>query len=284
MMKIGIESAGYIEHYGLREGLRRMKAQGYETLDYQTLADTETSLYTCSEAEYTKKLIEVRNECAAAGIEISQTHGPWRWPPQDYTEEQRAERFEKMVKAIRGTAILGCPYMVIHSILPFGDDKDPDPERLWSMNYEFMGRLADAGREYGVIVCHENMPMLALSNSTPEAILKFVRTLNHPNFKICLDTGHCAVFGLSVGDAVRMTGKELLRVLHVHDNDGHGDRHWLPYTGVIDWDDFSNALEEIGFEGSLSLETHIPNSVPDGAEREAAENKLFLDAKRLARR
>ena len=32
------------------------------------------------------------------------------------------------------------------------------------------------------------------------------------------------------------------------------------------------------------LETHIPNSVPDGAEREAAENKLFLDAKRLARR
>ena len=189
MMKIGIESAGYIEHYGLREGLRRMKAQGYETLDYQTLADTETSLYTCSEAEYTKKLIEVRNECAAAGIEISQTHGPWRWPPQDYTEEQRAERFEKMVKAIRGTAILGCPYMVIHSIMPFGDDKDPDPERLWSMNYEFMGRLADAGREYGVIVCHENMPMLALSNSTPEAILKFVRTLNHPNFKICLDTG-----------------------------------------------------------------------------------------------
>ncbi|UKI13128.1 MAG: sugar phosphate isomerase/epimerase [Oscillospiraceae bacterium] len=153
-----------------------------------------------------------------------------------------------MVKAIRGTAILGCPYMVIHSIMPFGDDKDPDPERLWSMNYEFMGRLADAGREYGVIVCHENMPMLALSNSTPEAILKFVRTLNHPNFKICLDTGHCAVFGLSVGDAVRMTGKELLRVLHVHDNDGHGDRHWLPYTGVIDWDDFSNALEEIGFE------------------------------------
>ena len=62
MMKIGIESAGYIEHYGLREGLRRMKAQGYETLDYQTLADTETSLYTCSEAEYTKKLIERTSE------------------------------------------------------------------------------------------------------------------------------------------------------------------------------------------------------------------------------
>ena len=48
--------------------------------------------------------------------------------------------------------------------------------------------------------------------------------------------------------------------------------------------EINDALEEIGFEGSLSLETHIPNSVPDGAEREAAENKLFLDAKRLARR
>lgn len=283
-MKIGIESAGYIGHYGLREGLRRMRAQGYETLDYQDLINTDTPLFACSEAEFTKALIEVRNECAAAGIEISQTHGPWRWPPQDFTEEQRAERFEKMVKSIRGTAVLGCPYMVIHPIMPFGDDRDPEPDKLWDMNYEFMGRLADAAREYGVTVCYENMPMTALSNSTPDAILKFVRTLNHPNFKICLDTGHCAVFGLSVGDAVRKIGKDLLRVLHVHDNNGHADLHWLPYTGVIDWDDFSDALAEIGYEGSLSLETSVPGNIPDGAEREAAENKLFLDAKRLARR
>lgn len=134
-MKIGIETAGYVARYGLYEGLRRMKEQGYEALDYQALAGTDTPLYNGTEAEFERQLTEGRNACADAGIEISQTHGPWRWPPQDATEEQRAERFEKMSKAVRATAILNCPYMVIHPIMPFGWKRDPDPELLWNMNY-----------------------------------------------------------------------------------------------------------------------------------------------------
>lgn len=147
-----------------------------------------------------------------------------------------------------------------------------------------MGRLADVGKEYGVTVCFENMPMPALSIATPEAVMRFVRTLDHPNFKVCFDTGHCAVFGISAGDAVRMLGKDLMRVLHVHDNDGRRDCHWLPYAGVIDWDDFSDALTEIGFDGSMSLETYVPHSVPNGPEREAEEDRLFRDACRIAKR
>lgn len=189
-----------------------------------------------------------------------------------------------MSKAVRATAILNCPYMVIHPIMPFGWKQDPDPELLWNMNYEFMGRLADVGKEYGVTVCFENMPMPALSIATPEAVMRFVKTLDHPNFKVCFDTGHCAVFGTSAGDAVRMLGKDLMRVLHVHDNDGHRNCHWRPYTGIIDWDDFSNALTEIGFDGSMSLETYVPHSVPNGPEREAEEDKLFRDACRIAKR
>ncbi len=283
-MKIGITSNGYIGRYGLGEGLARMKAHGYETLDSQMFIHTDTPLFTCSEAEFEKEVTDARSACADAGIEISQTHGPWRFPPQDATEADRTERLESMIKSVRGTAMLGCPYMVIHPIMPFGPSSDPEPERLWDMNYEFMRKLADAGREYGVTICFENMPMTKLSISTPEAVLKFVGTMNHPNFKICLDTGHCAVFGLSAGDAVRTIGRDLLCVLHVHDNNGHSDYHWLPYTGVIDWDDFSDALEEIGFEGSLSLETHVAQDVPDGDEREAAEKALFMSAKRIARR
>lgn len=283
-MKIGIESGAYLSRYGQEEGLSRMRAQGYECVDFQSFCHTDTPLFAGSEAEFEVTLKNVREACANAGIEISQTHGPWRWPPQDFTEENRAERLEKIIKSVRGTAILGCPYMVIHPIMPFGDNQDPEPERLWDMNYEFMRKLADAGREYGVTVCYENMPMRALSISTPEAILRFVKTLDHPNFKVCLDTGHCAVFGLSVGDAVRLLGKEYLRVLHVHDNDGRGDLHWLPFTGVIDWADFTGALQEISFDGTLSLETHVADKLPDGAERAVAEQKLFEDARRLAGR
>ena len=107
--------------------------------------------------------------------------------------------------------------------------------------------------------------------------------INHPLFKICLDTGHCAVFGESPADAVRLIGKEYLRVLHVHDNDGKNDRHWLPYNGVIDWADFSLALAEIGYEGTLSLETRAPARIPADI-LEPQEIALFHMGKKLANR
>lgn len=284
MMKLGIMSGAYLDRYGLQEGLARMRAHGYECVDYDNFCDTTTPLFQGTEAEFEHSLIDVRTACADAGIQISQTHGPWRWPPRDSTEEDRAERLEKMIRSVRGTAILGCPYMVIHPIMPFGCNRDPEPERMWAMNYDFMRKLADAGQEYGVTVCYENMPMPALSIATPEAVLRFVKTLDHPNFRVCLDTGHCAVCGRSVGEAVRLLGREYLRVLHVHDNNGRGDFHWLPYEGIIDWDDFAAALQEIGFDGTLSLETHVSKDLPDGDERTAAELKLFDSAKRLAGR
>ncbi|MBP5767054.1 MAG: sugar phosphate isomerase/epimerase, partial [Clostridia bacterium] len=101
------------------------------------------------------------------------------------------------------------------------------------------------------------------------------------NFKVCLDTGHCAVCGVKAGDAVRETGKEYLAVLHVHDNNGRGDFHWLPYFGVIDWRDFTAALKEIGYDGSLSLETNVPGGVPEAA-REPMELALAKMAAVLA--
>lgn len=281
-MKIGILTY-YLSRYGVEAGMARMKEHGYDCLDYQYFCDTTGPLFTCSDAEYRKELERVRNAAAQNGIAISQTHGPWRWPPQDFTAEQRAERFEKMTKSIYGTAMLGCENFVIHPIMPFGDDKDPEPERFWEMNYEFMGRLCDKAAACGVTVCFENMPMHALSLSRPAEILRFVKTLNHPAMKICLDTGHCAVFHEQPGAAVRLIGKEYLRVLHVHDNNGAADLHWLPYTGFIDWEDFSRALTEIGFAGSVSLETAVPSTVPDDL-RPTWELAVAQMAKRLAGR
>ena len=47
-------------------------------------------------------------------------------------------------------------------------------------------------------------------------------------------------------------------MLHVHDNKYGIDMHLLPYFGSADWDGFSNALKEIGFNGSFSLEALPP--------------------------
>ena len=102
---------------------------------------------------------------------------------------------------------------------------------------------------------------------------------------MCLDTGHENVVTHSAGDAVRLLGTDYMRVLHVHDNDGIGDRHWRMYEGTTDWEDFSNALFEIGFDGTLSLETAPlikPEMTPEQIEE--SEIKLVRDAYKIAKR
>ena len=262
-MKIGIDQGNYVNRYGWEKGLELMRRHGYETLDFQEFVDTDNRIFRAGAAEFASILGGYAKTCARYGIEIFQAHGPWRWPPADFTPADREERFEKMARSIEGCAHLGCRNFVIHPVMPFGDNADPDPEAFYQINFEFMNRLADVADGFGVTVCLENMPMPALRLSTPRQIFDFVKDVDRDNFKICFDTGHAAVFGLQPGAEIRKIEPGYVRVLHVHDNDGRSDLHRLPYFGVIDWKDFSAALTETGFEGSVSLETAVPPGIPE---------------------
>ena len=282
-MKTGIVDTAYMYLGSHAAAFARMKQHGYDCTDYQYLVDTENEVFSQDTAGFERTLLGVRRDADNAGIEIYQAHGPWRWPPQDASPEERAERFEKMSRAIMGCEILGCPNFIIHPIMPFGDWQDPEPQKLWEMNLEFFSRLCDVAKAHGRVICFENMPMTALSLSTPEQIMRFIKEINSPYMRMCLDTGHCSVFGLSPADAVRMIGKEYLRALHVHDNDGRADRHMLPGQGVIDWEDFARALAEIGCECPVSIETSVSGKIP-ADQREAAERELANTALRIAGR
>ena len=284
-IKIGITAAAYVgsnsDAATFAKGVQRMRAHGYECMDYGDFCNTDGALFQVKEAEFEKILAEQKKILKTEGITVSQTHGPWRFPMRDETEEDRAERFEKMAKSIRGTAMLGCRHMVIHNIMPQGH-KDTDPAYVKEINREFFGRLCQVAKEYDVVIDLENMPFLKQCLAKPEDTLAFIKSMDTPYMRMCLDTGHCLVWGIPLGDAVRAIGKEYLSTLHVHDNDGARDLHWLPGTGVGKWEDFTVALQEIGFEGTLSLETYVKN-VPE-EEREPRERELAALAYRLAGR
>ena len=50
---------------------------------------------------------------------------------------------------------------------------------------------------------------------------------------------------------------------------------------IIDWEDYRNALQEIGFQGSFSLECSVPEEFT-GKERDAKEQELCRLAAQLA--
>ena len=284
-MKSGIKS-GIFATFALDGGeahktLTHLRELGYDCADLQTFVNTETEWFDLPSAERLRRWEDVGKAARDCGISFSQTHGPWRYPPRDSTEEERAERFDKMAVALEGTAAVGAPCMAIHNIMPFGVDVPPDPARFMDMNREFFSRLLEKAKAAGVVIALENMPFKNLPLSTPEQVLNFAKEFDSPFFRICLDTGHAAVFGLSSADAVRQIGKEYLACLHVHDNDGVHDRHWEPYRGVVDWADFSCALHEIGFDGSLSLETDVSRKLP-ASIRPEWEKALAATARHLA--
>lgn len=279
-MKIGIGSGAYWNDDDVNAGLEIMKKHGFECMDYQKFTDTDGNiLFKCSDDEFETMVKQDAEAIAAAGIEVSQTHGPWRYPPKDATEEDRQERFEKMSRALHGTRLLGCKYMVLHPIMPFGPDNEGDRDEFMRINIEFFTGLCKVAEREQVIICLENMPMLKLPVATPSQILEFVEKINSPYLEICLDTGHATVHKVSAGDAVRISG-EHLRVLHVHDNNGRADQHLMPFYGVTDWADFSNALRETGFEGVLSLECSVGKNLPEEI-KEYHQKGLYMIAKAL---
>ena len=254
-MKTGItfdKFANGYARYG-EKAFEIIKSHGYDCIDYN-LMDTDTLFYRDG---FEKEIKKEREKIESAGLKVFQTHGPWRWPPRDGTEDERVERLEKMKKAVISTAIFGAKYMVAHPIMPFGMEdvgsgREDETKRL---NLEFWGELARFGETQGVVVCVENMPMPNLSVSTPRDLVELVQKIGSENLGICLDTGHVNVYPeLNLGEEVLRIGK-LLKTLHVHDNDGVRDSHSHPFTGTVDWKSFTNALIKIGFDGVINLET-----------------------------
>ena len=258
-----------------------MKSHGYDALDYGGLCHTEDKIFHVSESEFAATLTREREIIADNGLFVNQTHGAWRWPAQDFSDYDRAERYAAMEKGVRGTALLGAPYFVIHCIMPFGENNPAHKEKLWEMNVEYFTRLCKVAEDVGVTICFENLPFTSLPLSRVNETLEFVKLMNTPTMRMCLDTGHAAVYGDSPADAVRAIGKEYLATLHVHDNNGVSDFHWRPGEGVIDWADFTKALHEINFEGCVSLET-ASKRFDDPNEQDAAERELFSKVKAMA--
>ena len=263
-MSVDIDDKSRYGRFG-SEMFMKLKEHGFSSIDCN-LSGTNAWYYTMDEAEMETELKKRKELMDLAGITVSQVHGPWRWPVQDSTPEQRAERLEKMKKAVYLTTLLGSKNMVIHPIMPCGieDILSGDEQKTWDINMEFMQELLAYAKEMGVTICLENMPFIDFSLSKPCDILRFVKAIDDENFKICLDTGHVAVFeGISVKESVVSCGREI-RAFHIHDNKFGMDLHMMPFSGNINWTEFSEALKEIEFDGVFSLETAPSPKLSDG--------------------
>ena len=167
------------------------------------------------------------------------------------------------------------PIYVLYNILSIAER---------AMNLKYFESLIPLLKAYNVGVCVENLYEAVGGRITegtcadPQDAIYYVDTLNHladeELFGCCLDTGHMELTHRDPADYIRQVGKRL-KILHIHENDAIGDLHQMLYTfgskpeDGVDWNDFRKALNEIGFDGTLSFETFpCVNSFPRGARGE----------------
>ena len=255
-MKIGVPIYEYRRLYPLERIPEKMKAHGIDSVDYADLYNTESKLFRLDEESFKEVLTYERCVLESGGITVHQIHGPWRYPPKDGTAEERRQMLEAMKKGVRAATYLGAPYMVVHPLMPYGEEGLEHTKEIFDINAQHFGALAEYAKDFPVTVCIENMPYPRFPISTVKQVLDLVKYLQKSNIKVCLDTGHANVLGTSPGDGVRILG-QYLATLHVHDNSGTTDAHLHIGEGVINWNDFSRALHKINFSGVVSAEPNM---------------------------
>lgn len=117
-------------------------------------------------------------------------------------------------------------------------------------------------------VCIENMN----ATSYPNTIDRMLEVLQQvENGKCCIDINH-SLYNKPEDMIVALA--PWLRTIHVSDNDGTNEKHWMPKTGAIDWMKILGALEKIGYQGAFTYEV---TADPDGRPYSFAEIRENYD-------
>ena len=84
--------------------------------------------------------------------------------------------------------------------------------------------------------------------SCGDELIRFVDDVNHPNCQIMFDTFHANIEEKNIGDCIRNMGDRIAFV-QLSENDRS-----TPGKGNVDWAGTIAALQDINYQGTLSIE------------------------------
>ncbi len=262
MLKLSISDGYAVRRYGTQQAVRVLKEAGFEAVDYDRTCSAYKhfeGLYAAPDAEFFGAFEADRRIYEDVGLTIGQIHCPFNSPPDRVTEEEMAWFVQGVKRSIRAAAVLGAPIAVLHPVIPVGWNESLENYRnAFAITDRLCAEYVELGEKLGVVIALENMPGgdTTVPYSCAEQFLKLLEKLKSPCFKVCLDTGHAnwALPKDELPAMVRAIAPHICTV-HLHDNGGTWDNHFLPYGGTIDWDAVCRELGAGGYEGNVNLET-----------------------------
>lgn len=273
-MRISVQDAGTCDTLGLEQGYAAIAKAGFNAIDWNIdhglpAAHIRTLQYRGNIFEQPLEAVLAHYEPELAiirknGLAITQCHAPFPAYLPGHPEV-----LDYMLgiyaRCIEFCSAVGIPRMVIHGISLQQDDYENTPESIDQLNHRlYEGLIPTLQRCPGVTICLENLCTWVNGIATegicfdPHCAAALIDELNEKAgkeaFGLCLDVGHMQLVMKDIRSYAPVLGKRI-KCLHIHDNDAHGDRHFVPFAGTTNWDHVCAALKAIGYDGDLSFET-----------------------------
>ena len=268
-MKLSTETGGLRRRYDDKVAVKMIKDAGFDAFDYSFCYMLDQPEKDSLKDDYIEKAYELRKYADSIGIVCNQAHAPLDFRHTDSVSLDD-KKYLRNVRAIEAASVLGAKSIIIH---PLGSILKSDDHNLdyFEYNTMYLRSYIPYCEKFKIHISVENLntskdgKALGIPGlTTPDEISGWVISLGSDWFNICLDTGHSAITGIEPEDMIRGIGGELIKAVHIHDNDRLGDRHLLPFEGNLNWENVAQALKDINYEGDFTLEASLFFSgVPD---------------------
>ena len=242
LMKLGIINSAF-DQAGVdtKTGLEHIARIGFDSVDVfteaMTIQEDEIQLIESTCGENNLPIVSV--VVVAAGLI------DFNDPVRDFHVE-RAKKFVDLATRFKSDnllLVLG-EYIWQREVIP--------PEAQWQWAIENTRKIADYAGQSGIEIALELEPFrLSLLNNVKEMV-RFIDDCDHPGVKANIDVSHLVLADVSPAELTSLKGKATH--VHISDCDGkvHGDLP--PGRGVVKFSPYLQAIKDLDFDGSISLE------------------------------
>jgi len=170
----------------------------------------------------------------------------------DPVDSEREFAISELLSAIEACGKLGIRNLVVHTGL-LGPENSEDKTREIEVCVGSLKIPIERAGELGINLSIENGTAPGV---TVGMLHKVIRRISRGNLGICVDVGHSNLYG-KPGEDVK-NAMPRLNSLHLHDNNGRSDQHYMPGEGIVDFKQIISLLSEAKFAGIITMEVVGP--------------------------
>lgn len=248
-MLLSIENHVPMTKFGFEKSVEILKAAGFNAIDFSYYWAEDADFLRDEYVEVAKRYRKILDD---NHMVCNQAHAPFDFHYGDAMDNS-CKGYLAIARSIESASILGAQNIIVHSI------RVPDGVDFIEYNLKFYKSFEPLCEKFNIHISVENLwqedgGKIVGRLHIPEEITEFVKRLESPWFNICLDLSHAAITGVMPEEFILKMDKSMLKALHVHDSDYKNDLHWIPYLGEHNWDNITDALSKIGYDGDFTFE------------------------------